>query len=208
MQLLYKNISLLKKQSIDWTSYLQEIPKEEQHRIMRLRQKSDRILATEGIKLVQSMSGDLTDFKRTEYGKPYFKDKQNYFNISHAGDIVICAFSENQNLGIDIEKKEEVTIGDFHLMMRPEEIDETRNLHDFYSLWTQKEALIKAIGKGFSIDVKSLEITTDYCIHSEKKWKLKEIEISPEYTCHIAFQEEEELIIKQIDEKTVLNESN
>lgn len=205
MRLLYKNISSLKTKSLDWTSYLEKIPKEEKHRILRLRQKSDRLLAAEGIKLLQSMSGDIIDFKRTEYGKPYFENQDGYFNISHAGDLVICAYSSSQNLGLDIEKKEKVTISDFHLMMRPEEIDETKNLDDFYRLWTQKEALIKAIGKGFSLDVKSLEITANYCIYSGTKWLLKEIEIHPEYTCHLAFQEQEELIVEEIDEEKVLN---
>lgn len=208
MQVVYKDISFLKSQPLDWTSYLKEIPKKEKHRILRLRQKSDRILAAEGIKLLQLISGDITDFKKTEYGKPYFEHQDRFFNISHAGDLVICAYSSRQNIGIDIEKKEEVTIEDFHLMMRPEEIEKTKNLDDFYRLWTQKEALIKAIGKGFSLDVKSLEITSNNCICVGVKWLLKEIKIHPEYTCHIAFQVEEELNVKQIDEKIALNESN
>lgn len=206
MQVLYKYISPLLTLSLDWTSYLKELPKIEKQRILRLRQKSDRVLAAEGIKLLQSMSGDITDFKRTEYGKPFFENQHSYFNISHAGNVVICAYSVTQHIGIDIERKEALNIEDFHLMMRTEEIDNTKNLDDFYRLWTQKEALIKAIGKGFSLDVKSLEIKENYCIYAGTKWSLKELKIHPAYTCHVAFQEEEELIVEEIDKETELNE--
>ena len=37
------------------------------------------------------------------FGKPYFKDTNIFFNISHSNNLVACAVS-TQNIGIDIEK--------------------------------------------------------------------------------------------------------
>jgi len=38
-----------------------------------------------------------------DYGKPYLKDKNIFFNISHSFDYIITTISKNE-IGIDIEK--------------------------------------------------------------------------------------------------------
>ena len=44
--------------------------------------------------------------QKTKYGKPYFKNNDFGFNISHSGEYIVCVIStdEKQNLGIDIEE--------------------------------------------------------------------------------------------------------
>jgi 4'-phosphopantetheinyl transferase len=88
-----------------------------------------------------------------ENGKPYLKDGNKYFNISHSGNYVILALSEKE-VGIDIEKidthPDKVAVRCFTTeeceWMRQEESDEA-----FYKLWTAKESVMKATGLGFSL---------------------------------------------------------
>ncbi len=57
-----------------------------------------------------------------EHGKPYLKtDVPLFFNISHSGELVVCAFSDTE-VGVDVEKigKERLAVAErfFH----PEEV--------------------------------------------------------------------------------------
>lgn len=82
-------------------------------------------------------------------GKPYFPGNQPFFNISHAGNIAVCAFSQAE-AGIDVE--EIVPDGPPHSLLHPEELayfrqfPEKRQASVLYQLWTQKESLLKAHG--------------------------------------------------------------
>ena len=82
------------------------------------------------------------------------------FNVSHSGSHGLIALSVAGRLGVDIEERTQRR----HLkelieaVMGPEEqtelaaLRESAKLHQFYRLWTLKEALIKALGTGFSTD--------------------------------------------------------
>jgi 4'-phosphopantetheinyl transferase len=74
------------------------------------------------------------------------------FNVSHSTNFVAIALSPN-NIGIDIERVDEAF--DFRNLL-PSCFDETESnyilsgntLFNFYTLWTRKEALLKATGEG------------------------------------------------------------
>ncbi|MCL2372784.1 MAG: 4'-phosphopantetheinyl transferase superfamily protein [Defluviitaleaceae bacterium] len=98
---------------------------------------------------------------KDESGKPYLKGLPVHFNISHSGDYVVCAVSE-QPVGIDIERIKEV---DFKLAERyfckSEYRDlfareEIRRLDYFFSLWTLKESYLKWLGTGMSVPLDSI----------------------------------------------------
>ena len=102
---------------------------------------------------------DIEFFENLE-GKPYLKDIPIYFNISHAGNFIVCAFSE-QEIGIDIE---EIKEGDLEIAERffcqceYEDLMMQRSLERidyFYSLWTLKESYVKWLGKGLTIPLDS-----------------------------------------------------
>ena len=87
-----------------------------------------------------------------EMGKPYFEDKNlPFFNISHAGGVVILAVSDRE-VGADIQNmrsRREVSMAERFFSeeeSRAVSEDETREV--FYKLWSRKEALGKCTGEG------------------------------------------------------------
>ena len=102
------------------------------------------------------------EFEYNEHAKPRLKSyPQHYFNISHSGNWVVVAFSD-QEVGLDIEKVK----GDRrHIADRfftESELKDLKSIKDdqqqqlyFYQLWTLKESYMKAIGKGISMSLDS-----------------------------------------------------
>ncbi|MCY4582826.1 MAG: 4'-phosphopantetheinyl transferase superfamily protein [Chloroflexi bacterium] len=107
---------------------------------------------------------DQLSFGAGSHGKPFAMAEGAClplnFNVSHSGRHGLIALSVAGRLGVDIEER----IPRRHLeeliaaVMGPEEqaelavLREPAKLHRFYRLWTLKEALIKALGTGFSTD--------------------------------------------------------
>ena len=101
------------------------------------------------------------------FGKPYLnavaKDKRQIeFNISHSGDWVIGAVSD-QPIGIDIEeiKQFDITIGKNYFTQ-----DEYDYIYDFpelqlvhfYQIWCLKESCLKCAGTGLSGNLLGIDV--------------------------------------------------
>lgn len=96
-----------------------------------------------------------------EYGKPFLKDKELYFSISHSNNIVGIIISKS-NIGIDLEVNK---IYNEKLITKVFNEQEkaiyakltTKDKHKyFYEVWTGKEAYVKYVGtglKGFPKDI-------------------------------------------------------
>ncbi|MBL4653746.1 MAG: 4'-phosphopantetheinyl transferase superfamily protein [Flavobacteriales bacterium] len=93
----------------------------------------------------------------TTYGKPYLKNKNLYFNVSHTNHMLIIALSTQYDVGIDIEyQNTDIQVQNIPKQcFHPEEWEHFLSLSDqdkqqfFLKMWTQKEAASKAIGLGF-----------------------------------------------------------
>ena len=110
-------------------------------------------------------------FEYNEHGKPGIPEGSNLeeiqFNLSHSGDLALCAITKERAVGIDIEFLRQVT--------RPEKIlerffsdrerayyysqPESMKIRAFLKLWTIKEALSKALGTGFSSQLKEIDLS-------------------------------------------------
>ncbi|WP_274651225.1 4'-phosphopantetheinyl transferase family protein [Paenibacillus humicola] len=105
-------------------------------------------------------------FVKNPYGKLYLHPKFNnetgnepiYFNLSHSKRIVACVISSLEEAGIDVESMSPSPPLD---VMPVVFVHSERNLIEaesslakkreaFYTVWTRKEAVMKAVGKGFS----------------------------------------------------------
>lgn len=102
-----------------------------------------------------------------EHGKPYLQtDTPLFFNISHSGKWVVCAFSDTE-VGVDIERiaKERLAVAErfFH----PEEVAGLLNTSGqertdlFFRYWSAKESVLKYMGTGLSASLNS------FCIRWE-----------------------------------------
>lgn len=84
------------------------------------------------------------------------------FNLSHSGDLVICAFGEKE-VGCDVEKIAESPKRIAERFFHPGEKaylkscgQEKRN-EEFYRLWTMKESYIKMTGEGMRLSLDRIE---------------------------------------------------
>lgn len=132
---------------------------------------------------------ELVDLCFTDSNRPYFHSEFD-FNIAHSGDIVICGGLKNGRIGIDIEKIKPLDIQLFEFYFSSKEWNIISGSEDrllaFYRLWTRKEALSKALGKGVLEDFSKLEVIND-CIETEAgRFFLHELMICPGYCANMA----------------------
>lgn len=88
--------------------------------------------------------------------KPYLAaDQSIYFNVSHSGDYGIIAIA-NREIGVDLEfinptfNFKEIMPHVFNKPEKHEVIHSNDQRKTFYQLWTRKEAIVKATGKGIN----------------------------------------------------------
>lgn len=137
----------------------------------------------------QHLDYTLSDIGYTAYKRPFIKGAPD-FNISHAGNIVVCAVAGKGDVGIDIEKPSLLSVEDFRQQFAPEEWDAIRRdpapPEIFYRYWTRKEAVLKAAGTGLNEALHLLNIIADTVFYHQHTWQLNPVTIMPGYTCHVA----------------------
>jgi 4'-phosphopantetheinyl transferase len=151
------------------------------------------------------MSGLVSDFNslnKTSSGKPYLKEGPE-FNISHSGQYVICAISDNGETGIDIEEiqyhADLKEFKSFFNLSEWSEINGSRNFaNTFFEYWTKKEAVMKASGKGFSLHPSDIFINGNTARAEGKTWNLTAIQIDEGYACQLATENHEKIMAQFI----------
>jgi 4'-phosphopantetheinyl transferase len=99
-------------------------------------------------------------FKTNAWGRPELPGGP-HFNLTHAGDLALLAVDEDAAVGIDMEMKSEVvdeaTLSEF---LSPEEHASRPSAERCLAtrLWVRKEALLKADGRGLSLDTKTVTV--------------------------------------------------
>lgn len=133
------------------------------------------------------LAGD--EIAEGEHGKPYFKNRSEYFNISHSANLVTVAISD-QPIGIDIEKLKPKQLEKLSHAFTVGEIAYLNKLHDprkseqILRLWTIKEAVLKELGLGLVSKPKSIEVALprmDYATRAGEKFKIDFLGIDHEY---------------------------
>lgn len=110
----------------------------------------------------------LLHFERTSHGKPFLlppHDQRLQFNLAHSADALIVALSRSQTLGVDIEATRRprpwlelaqrfFTAAEYTTLVGlPPETLATA----FVELWSFKEAVLKALGRGIAFGLERLE---------------------------------------------------
>lgn len=130
----------------------------------RMREAAERYVVTRS--LVRAVLGERLAISprdirvsRTDTGKPVIT-QGIHFNVSHSGDLILMAISDERAIGVDIERKREVQRVDalLHRWLSAEEQAAYTSLHHagasaseaFLRLWSLKEARLKALGVGIS----------------------------------------------------------
>lgn len=189
MKLYQYNIRELSDES--YRHYYSLMSEEKKRRVDRFRFEDDKKRTVVGEMLarraISEWCGVLEEsivFEITEHGKPYAKDLNVEFNISHSADMVVCAVDTNP-VGVDIEKIRPVDLNTAKRIFSEEEIryifecipdveDYNHYLNDtvlqcFFEFWTKKEAYGKLVGMGMFAESNTLAVFNtwndkNYCI--------------------------------------------
>jgi 4'-phosphopantetheinyl transferase len=100
--------------------------------------------------MTKNVNEDLIIYK-SDKGKPYFKDSNIYFNISHSGSLWACLVG-NSCCGLDIQYIRPCNfrkIAGRFFTKREQEYIEVYGIEGFYDIWTRREAYGKYTGEGF-----------------------------------------------------------
>lgn len=137
------------------------------------------------------------------YQKPYLKSNPELkFNLSHSEDHALIAITRNAEVGIDIEKIKNFDTRPVETLIfskteaeQLESVSEAERLHAFYSIWTQKEAVIKALGMGLSSSMTDFSVNINPCTSPYPIQKggllftVKRLDYDPEFSAAIALSE-------------------
>lgn len=180
------------------------VPKSRQDKINGIKQQKDKVLSLGAGALLdialKKMGLCNYQIKVADNGKPYIDSGSVFFNLSHSGDMVMCAISSKE-VGCDVEKKRE-NVADISKRFCDKEREfilskQGKERCDvLFRLWTLKESFMKALGvghriglKNFCIDIKEDNISVEQKIDN-KKYYFKEFFILQDYALSCCSEEE------------------
>jgi len=193
---------------VDYEKLIDALPSFIQEKVSKYKFQEDRIRSAMGKVLLKNLlieegypANILSQIKLDEFQRPFLNSTID-FNISHSGDYVICAIAKNNRVGIDIEKINPLNIPDFEYILTPDELRKLLIDKDampaFYKIWTQKEAVIKANGKGLGINFTDIILDQEIAICENIKWNLTELHINYNYKSYIAVEKKDEINISEL----------
>lgn len=179
IKVAYMNISLLYDEAIQQKNMdrLSQSRRQKAEKIKVSHERARSIGAGLLLERMLSEAGVSEDIEYLEYGvfehgKPYLVKYGNiHFNLSHSGDYVACAISD-QNVGIDIQKMDKMreNVAKRFFSKNEQEflgmLEDERKQEAFFKIWTGKESYTKWLETGltiplneFSIDVEKKKVT-------------------------------------------------
>lgn len=152
-----------------YQSLLQTLAADERQRAERFHFEKDRrrfVIARACLRAIigryLDVAPEYVRFSYGPYGKPALAvetgESSLRFNLSHAGEVALCALTTGLEVGIDVELQREdfASLSTAEHFFSPGEIEALRALAPseltaaFFNCWTRKEAYIKALGEGLS----------------------------------------------------------
>lgn len=135
-----------------------------------------------------------------EHGKPFDQDDQLHFNVSHSGNRVVLAVTDNAvEIGCDIQK---ITKCDIRIAERMFSVEETERLVQvqavspgedadllFTKMWTRKESFLKCIGIGLAASN----------TQPDERFCFEELNVFAGYHCTVCLKTEEPFLIRVIE---------
>ena len=190
------NVTPLQSEAL-FGRYYESQPGWRKEKINALRRRADKLLSLgAGILLQAALPGaELSAMAFGENGKPYLPGETVHFNLSHAGEWVLCAVS-NAPVGCDVEL---LRRWDMNVARRFFSAEETALLEAaqndaaradlFFRLWTLKESYIKAVGEGLRLPLDSFTVrfvnNAPALAGLEDTWRLREYALRPQYRCAV-----------------------
>ncbi len=144
------------------------------------------------------------NFSYGPYGKPAL-NKNLHFNMSHSHGVALFAFSEDCQIGVDVEHiradfaSEEIARRFFSA---PEvetfsALPEDEKVEAFFRCWARKEAFIKATGMGLSQPLDAFDVTLAPGVPARlirvrddeaERWEMFDVEVGEGYAGALAVE--------------------
>lgn len=180
---------------------------EEKTRVERYHQNKDKIRFTIGRGMLRfilaaylNVSPSSLAFSKSQYNKPILEGPDDlHFNASYAEDLILIGVA-NEPIGVDIEYinrslNYKELVGEVFTQTEKSLISSSlKGREEFFKLWTRKEALLKAVGRGLGDDLKNFscldgtQTGTGLAI-LDNDWKIQSFIVDPQYYVSVAFQQ-------------------
>jgi 4'-phosphopantetheinyl transferase len=153
---LYDNIDKLRLEKIRKSS----------NNLLKKEQLGANLLLNDILENYFFMDITKVEYIYSEYGKPYIKDSNLYFSLSHSNGVIALAVSKEE-IGIDIELIKDVKDNLALKVMNEAEYNIYKGLSKndkisyFYEVWTSKEAYVKKLGTTLTLNPSNINIDTD-----------------------------------------------
>ena len=194
----------------DFDSCIKHVPLPQRRKILAAKFNPQRLERLAGYLLAcyaLSENASLHEFPvyhRDKFGRPSISSLKGDFNITHTDGFAAVAIG-TVRLGLDAEKikqldglldlaKKNYTAEEYDFLCAASEEDLTPL---FYTLWTAKESLLKAVGSGFSISPDSFSLVdssglVDHLEFQMNSWRL--YRLPDQYGCKISLCTEGDMI--------------
>ena len=118
-------------------------------------------------------SPDALRFAYGTFGKPYLETGANQekvaFSLSHSGDWALVGLTRGREIGVDLEQvrpmadyldlsESNFAPAETEALLR---LPEDQHIDGFFACWTRKEAYIKALGLGLSLDLAPFVVSVE-----------------------------------------------
>jgi 4'-phosphopantetheinyl transferase len=142
---------------------------------------------------------NLVDLHYNEIGKPYLSNNNLVISNAYSANILVTALSINKFIGLDAEKVLPVNLADYQFYFTKNEWAWMNNdLIKFYTLWTKKEALAKALGIGMDLPFDEIELLGDEICYGEKNFYFVVKIILGDYVISTASNVKDEISFKEM----------
>lgn len=180
------------------SEWLNQLPAKKRQSLQRRQQNDKKQLSLIGWQLLRygmhmadNIDFTLQQVEFPENGKPHIPGDWD-FNISHSGDLVVCAICSKGLIGIDVERHRDIDPQRFARYFTKEELAWMGDSAErFIELWTKKEAVIKASGiglRGLSHVITGEDMTAR---DDRGNWCLSKLEVETGYSAHVATNQAE-----------------
>lgn len=189
------NITAIDPSDGKWRKYLSEKRLEKINRLRTSEKKAQSIgaelLLRHAVKDLTGNGGNVL-WSTDDNGKLFLTEyPEIYVNLSHSANYAVCA-AHSAPVGIDIQ----YTRGfDERLIKRYFTPDEGKYIHAandaknaFYHVWTRKESLLKACGKGLAVPLNEICVLADEIIYGGTLYRFREYSIADkDYKISVSF---------------------
>ena len=169
----------------------------EREKAARFRRAADRVSSISARGALRMLLSGYTgipveaiDFSYTENGKPYIRNSDIAFNVSHSSEWALIAIGRGRKIGVDTEKIKR-TMKVAPIVERYFSLEEQSAMlaaNDpcalFFELWARKEAYVKACGSRLFSELKRMSVPIED-VAEKDGWFFHRLEVDSQYAAAV-----------------------